>query len=204
VHRYLPRSSAGRFNQWLAAARTLTVEPPVVFLPRLASLLSEAGVVFMLVPAIPRSHVSGVARWIGPRPMIQLSLYGKTNDRFWFTFFHEAAHVLLHARDNIFLDDSDGLRVESHFESEADQWAADMLIPRRLVDELRSLRSGAAVRSLAAKANNHPEIVVGRLQHDGKLKHFHLNALKVPMEVQGTKQGKEHHMPRSKAKTSVG
>lgn len=194
-HSKLPPYSAGRFNEALSEARTLTVQRPEVFLPRLASLLSEAGVVFMLVPAIPRSHVSGVARWIGPRPMIQLSLYGKTNDRFWFTFFHEAAHVLLHARDKIFLDDSDGLRVESHFEREADQWAADMLIPRRFIDELASLRSAAAVRGFAAKAHIHPAIVVGRLQHDGKLERSHLNALKISMAVQGT----ETEIPQNNA-----
>ena len=74
-------------------------------------LLLEAGVLLVLVPAIPRAHVSGVARWLSPvRPLIQLSLYGKTNDKFWFSFFHEAAHILLHAsskedKKSIFLDD---------------------------------------------------------------------------------------------------
>ena len=26
------------------------------------------------------------------------------NDHFWFTFFHEAAHLLLHSRKTVFLD----------------------------------------------------------------------------------------------------
>ena len=92
----------------LGEIRELTVEPPEVFEPRIHALLHRVGVGFVLVPAIPRSHVSGVARWLRPRyPLIQLSLYGKTNDRFWFTFFHEAAHILLHAADkkSVWLDD---------------------------------------------------------------------------------------------------
>lgn len=32
-------------------------------------------------------------------PLAQLSLYGKSNDRFWFTLFHETAHILLHGKE---------------------------------------------------------------------------------------------------------
>jgi HTH-type transcriptional regulator/antitoxin HigA len=47
--------------------------------------------------------------WLTPnKPLIQLSLCGKTNDRFWFTFFHEVAHILLHSKEEIFLDECDG------------------------------------------------------------------------------------------------
>ena len=95
----------------LKTIRNLTREPPEAFEPQMRQLLHEAGVLLVLVPAIPCAHVSGVARWLSPtRPLIQLSLYGKSNDKFWFTFFHEAAHILLHAntqqdKKSVFLDD---------------------------------------------------------------------------------------------------
>ena len=93
------------------------------------ALCLEAGVTLVLIPAIPKAHVSGVARWLNRhRPMIQLSLYGKTNDKFWFTFFHEAAHLLLHASHKtlIYLDNTETQQRDiSEEEREANRWAAD-------------------------------------------------------------------------------
>ena len=126
-----PKYDRRRFEQALLEVRGLTCEAPEVFEPRMRQLLREAGVLLALVPAIPRAHVSGVARWLSAtRPLIQLSLYGKTNDKFWFTFFHEAAHILLHADDkearkSIFLDDPSASHSTDSQESEANQWASD-------------------------------------------------------------------------------
>ncbi|WZB77031.1 helix-turn-helix domain-containing protein [Achromobacter insuavis] len=106
-----PKFDRDRFEQGLKQIRGMTRRKAEEFDGELRKILQDAGVLLVLVPAIPRTHVSGVARWLGPsRPLIQLSLYGKTNDRFWFTFFHEAAHILLHAntsdeKKSVFLDD---------------------------------------------------------------------------------------------------
>lgn len=168
-----PKYEKARFEKALKTIRTLTVDPPEVFLPRLRELLHEAGVAFVLVPAIPRAHVSGVARWLSPtRPLIQLSLYGKTNDKFWFTFFHEAAHILLHANNKedkkaVFLDDPNANHANDPAEHEANQWAGDWLIPPQYAEELSGLRTKAAVSAFAAKIGIHAGIILGRLQHDG-------------------------------------
>ena len=39
--------------------------------------------------------------------MVQLSLRGKFEDLLWFTFFHEAGHILLHGKKEVFIEDSD-------------------------------------------------------------------------------------------------
>jgi HTH-type transcriptional regulator/antitoxin HigA len=76
-----PKYDRVRFEAALKEIRTLTVHPPEEFEPRLHELCRESGVALVLVPDIPRAHVSGVARWLSPhRPLIQLSFYGKTND----------------------------------------------------------------------------------------------------------------------------
>lgn len=148
-------------------------------------LLHDAGVLLVLVPAIPRAHVSGVARWLSPtRPLIQLSLYGKTNDKFWFTFFHEAAHILLHAntkedKKSVFLDDPNTGHADNPQEHEANQWAGDWLIPREQISILSELRSKAAVADFARQIGVHPGIVVGRLQHDGLIDPSWMNDLKI-------------------------
>jgi len=66
-------------------------------------LCNESGVSLIFIPSIPGAHVSGAARWLNPhKPLIKLSFYGKTNDKFWFSFFHEAAHILKHDKKNGF------------------------------------------------------------------------------------------------------
>jgi HTH-type transcriptional regulator/antitoxin HigA len=179
-----PKYDKSRFEQALMATRGLTCQAPEVFEPQLRRLLHEAGVLLVLVPAIPRAHVSGVARWLGPsRPLIQLSLYGKTNDKFWFTFFHEAAHVLLHAKSaedkkSVFLDDPNASHSQDPKEQEANQWAGDWLIPREHAQALPSLRTKDSVIDFARHIGVHPGIVVGRLQHDGLIEPSWMNQLK--------------------------
>lgn len=179
-----PKYDKAHFTKALNEIRTLTCEPPEVFHPHMVELLRRAGVLLAIVPAIPRAHVSGVARWLGPtRPLIQLSLYGKTNDKFWFTFFHEAAHILLHAdskedKQSIFLDDPNASHSADPREQEANQWAGDFLIPRQYVNTLSTLRTKKAVSDFAQAIGIHPGIVVGRLQHDHYIEPSWMNGLK--------------------------
>lgn len=179
-----PRYDRTKFEQALSLIRALTCEPPERFESEMRRLLHDAGVTLVLVPAIPRAHVSGVARWLGPaRPLIQLSLYGKTNDRFWFTFFHEAAHILLHAntkeeKKSIFLDDPNATHSAEPREHEANEWAARFLIPAEHASALSGLRTKAAVHVFARQINLHPGVVVGRLQHDGLIDVSWMNDLK--------------------------
>ncbi|MGH8584411.1 MAG: ImmA/IrrE family metallo-endopeptidase, partial [Gammaproteobacteria bacterium] len=169
-----------RFEAALKEIRPMTLLPPEEFEPRLRELCQNSGVVLVLVPAIPRAHVSGVARWLSPyRPLIQLSLYGKTNDRFWFTFFHEAAHILLHGKKEVFLDDPDHKQIDSHEEREANAWAGRFLIPTDAEKELPLLKNKGTVREFARRIGIHPGIVVGRLQHSGLIERSWMNGLKV-------------------------
>lgn len=184
-----PNYNRAKFEKALKSIRNLTTKPPEQFEPELRRLCLEAGVAFVLVPSIPKAHVSGVARWLNAhRPLIQLSLYGKTNDRFWFTFFHEAAHILLHSEDSgekkaIYLDDLNADNQDSKEEQEANQWAREFLIPTIYNKQLPELRSNDSVISFAQAISIHPGIVVGRLQHDGIILPSWLNGLKVSFQL---------------------
>jgi HTH-type transcriptional regulator/antitoxin HigA len=171
-----------QFKAALLEIRTLTCQSPQDFQPRMQRLLHDAGVAFVLVPALPRTHVSGVARWLhARRPLIQLSLYGKLNDRFWFSFFHEAAHILLHSgqKKSVFLDDPSKAASSSKEEREANAWARDYLIPPIAATALAQIpHTKAAVSGFARSIGMHPGIVVGRMQHDGLLDVRWLNDLK--------------------------
>jgi HTH-type transcriptional regulator/antitoxin HigA len=156
-----------KFKAALEEIRSLTVEDPQTFLPIMKELCRDSGVILSLVPSIRRAHVSGVARWLGTnKALIQLSLYGKANDRFWFTFFHEAAHILQQDKKEVFLDDSSGEAIDSAKEIEANKFAANHLIPAKFQDELPGLRSALSIQRFSKKLGIHPGIVVGRLQHE--------------------------------------
>jgi Zn-dependent peptidase ImmA (M78 family) len=115
------------------------------------------------------------------KALIQLSLRYKTEDQLWFTFFHEAAHIVLHRKRLIFLDISES---EGELEQEANRCAAEFLIPRTEYDEFATLSSHSQnrIRAFARSIGIAPGIVVGRLQHDGILPHSHCNDLKRRLE----------------------
>jgi len=110
-----------------------------------------------------------------------LSLRHKTDDHLWFSFFHEAGHILLHSRKSVFLDGKLREANESEEERRANQFAADRLIPADAYGNFlknAEFASESAVRSFAQELGIAPGIVVGRLQHDEKIKWDQLNHLK--------------------------
>jgi len=109
--------------------------------------------------------------------MLLLSFRYLTDDHFWFTFFHEAAHLLLHADKCIFLEGDDKLSTAE--EQEANAFAADALIPVEYQEEMLSLPANAiAVIRFAKKVGVSRGIVVGQLQHLGRIRRNQLNNLK--------------------------
>jgi HTH-type transcriptional regulator/antitoxin HigA len=177
-----------KFEAAIRECRNLTQASEAKIQTLVKQYCREAGVIFVFIPALAGARVSGVARWLNThRPLIQVSLYGKTNDKFWFTFFHEAAHILLHGKDKIFVDDchdNSELESKSEEEQEADQWAKNILIPERYVDRLKTLKSRVSVNSFADEIGLHPGIIVGRLQHERILPMNQLNNLKVSYTFQ--------------------
>ena len=169
-----------RFKHAVRNIRGLTREPIVEALQRTARLCNEAGVALALVPPLPGTALSGAAWWLSPRKaVIQLTARHKSDDHLWFTFFHEAAHVLLHSKKDIFVDEANG--DDAALEAEANEWASNVLIPKQAWQHLvdAAPRSAHVVRAFADEQGIAPGIVVGVLQHKGVVPWTHLNGLKV-------------------------
>ncbi|MEI6449803.1 MAG: helix-turn-helix domain-containing protein [Actinomycetes bacterium] len=179
---------AKALRQALTEIRLLTVRPPEAFCEPLKQRCAECGVAVALVAGIPETHVSGATRWLGPgKAMIQLSFRHGTDDHFWFAFYHEAGHLLLHGKRDFFVEGLDASLAgavrpgDSRREDEADDFAADLLAPRSVVRRFRQLKghvSREQVIEAAAELGIAPGILVGRLQHDGLVPHSRLNGLK--------------------------
>ena len=167
-----------RFLDVLREIRSLTTERAEVFSPRMIELCASAGVAFVVVKQFPKSGANGVVRWLSTdKAMIQLSTKRGWTDIFWFSFYHEAKHVLDRQKKRAFVnkinDDPDA-------EAAADRFAQDMLIPP---DEWATfLALGACahlgVRDFAERVGIHPGIVVGRLHHEGLVPYASLNELR--------------------------
>ena len=142
-------------------------------------------------PPAPRGcRASGAARLSEPgRALIQLSFRYRTDDHFWFTFFHEVGHLLLHAGGKAtvagahhpgwILDGEGGLGADAEVESEANRFAEEVLTPSALKDELLSMRcTSDQVIRFGRSVGISAGIVVGQLQYFGRLRHNQLNRLK--------------------------
>lgn len=158
--------NAADFRQVLADARGLSRTDPSAATQELQMRCAAVGVAVVFVAEIGKTRTSGAARWLTPtKALIQLSLRHKRDDHLWFSFFHEAGHVLLHSKKKTFVDSEDEQTTD--MEDEANHFAATQLIPRRYEPELATLETDSQVEAFADKIGIAPGIVVGRLQREG-------------------------------------
>lgn len=167
------------FSKRLDIMRSLTREnDPNVFIPKLVDLCRGSGVALVILRAPLGCRASGATRAIrGNRMMLLLSFRYLSNDHFWFTFFHEAGHLVLHDIKNLFVDEP--VRSASLEEEEANSFAAKLLVPSAYRDEFLALSANSRdVIRFARRIGIAPGIVVGQLQHEGILRRDQLNRLK--------------------------
>ncbi len=175
-----PPFDRASFRRALKAIRGLTREPVDRALDRATRLCNRSGVALALVKPFPGTALSGAAWWPSTdKGIVQLSARHKSDDHLWFSFFHEAAHLLLHGKRNVFVDETgDG---NTDLEAEANEWACNALVVRSRWERFVAgrPRSHQAVLDFAEEVELAPGIVVGMLQHGGHLPWSHLNGLKV-------------------------
>lgn len=175
----LPPFDARRLHDLLPEMKLLTRRSdPVQFIPELQRICAQAGLYVGVVRAPSGCRASGATRWLGDRPIVQLSARHRSDDHFWFTFFHEIGHVLFHAakdRSFIDLDPSPGDE-DDPFEDEADAFAQSILIGHATV-QIPGTTPREIVR-MASHLGISPGILVGQLQHAGRLAPDRMNQLK--------------------------
>ncbi|MBL9144107.1 MAG: ImmA/IrrE family metallo-endopeptidase [Verrucomicrobiaceae bacterium] len=168
-----------RFADCLREILPLTRQKsPALFLPRLIEICASCGVAVVLVKNPSGCHATAATRFLNPdKAMIVLSCRYLSDDHFWFAFFHEAGHLILHDSSKLFIEMED--TDESRFEDEANAFATRCIIPHEHQAELRRMRTTVeSVIKFARRVGVSPGIVVGQLQHSGRLKHSYLNSLK--------------------------
>lgn len=151
---------------------------PALFLPKLKGAFAKAGVKFAIVRA-PRGCVaSGAVRILADdTPHVQLSFRYLSDDQFWFSLFHEIAHLLLHYDRMPILENTE--LSEDECEREANDYASQVIVPVQHREELMSLGgSRFPIIEFAKKIGIAPGLIVGQLQHHGLIRFNQMQYLK--------------------------
>jgi addiction module HigA family antidote len=164
-----------KFKNALYEIKELAFIIPDDFTQQLQNICAKCGVAVVFTQNLPKAPISGAVRWFHNKPIIQLSGRFRTNDHFWFTFFHEAAHIILHGKKDIFLENVEGTEIDQTKEEEANTFAAKILLTE---NELQQIIDAAPlteemIHGFAEKFRTPAGVIVGRLQHL-KLIPFHI------------------------------
>lgn len=160
--------------------RNMTISNPKDFSPKLEKMLAECGIALVYLPHLKRSFPQGASFIDGNKIVVGLTTRGKDADKFWFSLFHELAHIIYgHIRLNGGTTESD--------EKSADLWAKEILIPSEVFEKFTENHSFSEenVCTFANDIGIAPGIVVGRLQKEGYILHSMLNNLKERYEIVG-------------------
>jgi plasmid maintenance system antidote protein VapI len=173
------------FKKNMLLIKALMAKQPDGFFPKLQKLCLQAGVKVFYTPKLPKVPLSGSTRWINDTPIIQLTSRYNQNDRFWFTFFHEAGHILLHGKKYISLENIDFSEADPEKEDEANNFAEEWTFTAEQEKEvLYSVPlTEKKIVAFAKKFNTHPAIIIGRFHHKELLHYSIGRELIIPVNL---------------------
>lgn len=165
-------------NNIIPNIRAMTVLNPEQFCSKLKKMLAQCGVALVFLPHLTGSFLQGASFMDGKKIVVGLTARGKDADKFWFSLFHELAHIVLgHIGQINGTSDQD--------EKEADSWSRNTLIEDAAFNEFKKKAdfSETSICTFAESVGIAPGIVVGRLQNEGCIKYSMLNKLKEHYEI---------------------
>lgn len=161
----------GRLRQLLHSVAEIRHVPRV---------LSDMGIRFVIVEALPQTRIDGACIWLDRRtPVVALSLRYDRIDAFWFSLAHELGHVKngdgaqpFFLDTNLISDQTGDISSENPneiAELRANSFASDFLVPKAELDDFIArtapLFYGPKIMRFAKRIKIHPGIIVGQLQH---------------------------------------
>jgi len=174
-----------KFKDALPVIKSLMARHPKDFFQQLQQLCLKAGVKVVYTPCLSKAPINGGTRWINDTPVIQLTGRYKRNDIFWFTFFHEAGHILLHGKKDIFLEDVEYADKDMAKEKEADAFAVKWTLSIEEENEILELPklTEKDIIEFAHQFNTHPGVIMGRLRHKGLHSYLKANHFFIPVDL---------------------
>lgn len=154
--------------EWVKTLVHLSAEPDGP--KRVEDHLRSAGIVLVIEPHLPGTHLDGAAmRSAFETAIVGMTLRHDRLDNFWFTLLHEVAHLVLHISNEFtaIFDDTESPG-NSNIEIEADQFAQEALLSSDVWHTClsRFTRTEKAVLADAKRLNISPAIIAGRIRRD--------------------------------------
>ena len=120
--------SEKNFREALPVLKSIKENHSDKFFSQLQRVCLQTGVKVVHTPRINNAPISGATRWLNDTPLIQLTVPDEDSDKFWFTFFHEAGHILLHGKKDIFLEKVEYSDKDLIKEKEANEFATRWML----------------------------------------------------------------------------
>jgi HTH-type transcriptional regulator/antitoxin HigA len=174
-----------RITRTLKRIRAMTLMRPEGFQEELQQLMADSGVALVLCPHLPGTYANGATFWFNrDKAVVMMTLRYKWADVFWFSLFHELGHILLQNRQAVILEVHKPDPAQKAHELEADQFAADTLIPPKPYDAFVKARRffSEDIKRFARQIGISEGIVVGRLQKEGHINPSWHNGLRTQFE----------------------
>lgn len=148
--------------------KRLTNNQKSLDIEKIKEILNSVWINFIVLDHFKEVPVNWISRMYKNRPLIQLSRRQKWLDIFWFTLFHEVAHIYNWdlKRESVFVDWDDDIK--DNMENMADDNAQNWLISEKKFNNLL-LKSKINVDDLQGLAENEwiwVNIVAGRVAHE--------------------------------------
>ena len=144
------------------------IEEPKEFLPILQRECARHGVAVVVTRCVPGCSASGATLMLAEdKALLLLSARFLSDDQFWFSFFHEAGHLVLHGNEPHIEHDSSSSSKE---EAEANQFAENIILePENPTSLAAASVTRFSIARLARKCNVSAGVIVGQLQHCGRI-----------------------------------
>lgn len=149
----------------LAKIKNVMLEAPHFHISSIQSILNECGIRFTVKKHVKGASINGLTTKVSKdQVLIALSIKGKYIDIFWFTLFHEIAHVIYGDYHKTAVD----YMYSKEIEQRADKFAQNMLIDQEKYRQFISLGhySMTDITSFAKANSILPAVVLGRLMND--------------------------------------
>lgn len=170
-----------KIKRLIPTFRELTMKKPSYFYPEIQKLCAECGIALVLVEDLPRTYICGATIWRNNKAIVALSVRGKRADIFWFTFFHELAHLINHSKKELHINFEN-----EDEEEEANRIASNFLIPE---DEYREFinnynyKDKKCIVEYSQKIKIAPCVLVGRLLFDKLINYGAYSDLRPSFEI---------------------
>ena len=158
----------------------------------LRDVLADCGVAISYTPMVKKAPIHGAARWIKNKtvPLIQVTDRLKNANNFWFTFYHELGHILLHGKKDIFIEGEDfalkDLEKDDIKENEANRFAEQAMFTESQIRTLENIQRGDVTKELVLHHSKVMQVnqnfIIAKLRRMGTMEYNELTNMRVKVD----------------------